>query len=294
MSTSDHDPATSRYIAAARVVPALSREDETALARLWRDKSDARSAEKLIHASLRSVVAIAVSYRRYGLRMSDLISEGNLGLVMALRKYDPERGVRFATYAAYWSRAYILNFVIKSWSMVGGGSGPLRSKLFFKLRRERAMVATLVGEDDEQGRMEMLAQRMGTTVARTEQLTQRLEARDVSLDAQTHDDGKATLLEGLQDATPSQEEQYFAQERRAELQGALEAAVATLDDREKFIVQTRLMSDEETSLADIGRHLGISRERARQLEARAKSKLRRHLASLADLIDAFTGSRLTA
>src|SRR5207248_7563158 len=142
------DESVTRYMAVAREIPTLSREEEQGLARAWRDHGDKDAAEKLIRATLRVVVAIAVSYRRYGLRLGDLISEGNLGLMMALRKFDPERGVRFATYASYWSRAYVLNFVIKSWSMVGGGSGPLRSKLFFKLRRERAVIANQIGERD--------------------------------------------------------------------------------------------------------------------------------------------------
>jgi RNA polymerase sigma-32 factor len=285
MATAERDEAISRYIAGARDVPALSREEETELARRWRDHQDGKAAEKLIKASLRHVVAIAVSYRRYGLRMGDLISEGNLGLMMAIGKYDPERGVRFGTYAAYWSRAYILNFVIKSWSMVGGGSGPLRSKMFFKLRRERAMVAGLVGENDEQRSMQLLAQRMGQTVEKTRQLTERLEARDVSLDAQVHDEGKATLLEGLMDVTPSQEDQFFAAERGALLSESLKNAIDTLDDRERFIVNKRILADEETSLAELGRILGVSRERARQLETRAKAKLRKQLEPLADTID---------
>ena len=282
MAELQRDAAISRYISAARTVPALSREDETELARKWRADGDRKAAEKLIQANLRYVVAIAISYRRYGLRMADLVSEGNLGLMMALGKFDPERGIRFVTYAAYWSRAYILNFVIKSWSMVGGGSGPLRSKLFFKLRRERAMVQNIVGDDDPRA-MTMLAERMGTTVQRAEELTQRLEARDVSLDAAAHEDGRATLLEGLMETAPSQEQRFFDAERADKLKGALAEAVATLDDRERFIVQQRMMADEETSLAEIGRRLGVSRERARQLEARAKSKLRKQLASRTDV-----------
>lgn len=285
MAGADRDEAISRYITVAREVPPLSREEEVALARKYRDEADERAGDKLIKASLRHVVAIAVSYRRYGLRMADLISEGNLGLMMALRKYDPERGVRFGTYAAYWSRAYILNFVIKSWSMVGGGSGPLRSKLFFKLRRERAMVASLVGDADEQKSMQMLAERMGQTVEKTRQLTERLEARDVSLDAQVHDDGKATLLEGLMDVTPSQEDQFFTAERGELVTGALQNAIDALDDRERFIVNKRIMAEDETSLAELGRLLGVSRERARQLETRAKAKLRKQLAPLAESID---------
>jgi RNA polymerase sigma-32 factor len=289
----EKDEALARYMSIAREIPSLSRDEEQQLARAWRDHGDRRAAEKLIRATLRVVVSIAVSYRRYGLRLGDLISEGNLGVMMALRKFDPERGVRFATYASYWSRAYVLNHVIKSWSMVGGGSGPLRSKLFFKLRRERAVIANQIGERDERTSMSMLAERMGQSVEKTTQLTQRLDARDVSLDAQLHDDGQ-TMLDALTDASPSQEDRLFAAERSTILEQALKDAVATLDDRERYIVQTRLMADDELSLAEIGRKLGVSRERARQLETRAKEKLRRHLGELAELLDIFGGSSYAA
>jgi RNA polymerase sigma-32 factor len=285
MAEPDKDAAISRYIAAARDEEALSREDEVEFARRWRDHTDPKAAERLIRANLKYVVAIALSYRRYGLRLADLVSEGNLGLMMALRKFDPERGVRFVTYAAYWSRAYILNYVIKSWSMVGGGSGPLRSKMFFKLRRERAMVANLLGEGDEQKSMEMLAERIGQTVEKTKELTRRLEARDVSLDVQQGEEGRMTLLDALQDSGANQEERYFEEERRDALKDALTEAVANLDERERFIVEQRLMADEETSLAEIGRQLGVSRERARQLEARAKAKLKKQLSGLVENLD---------
>jgi RNA polymerase sigma-32 factor len=288
------EEAVSRYMAIAREIPAISRDEERTLARAWRDHGDRAAAEKLIRATLRVVVAIAVSYRRYGLRVGDLISEGNLGLMMALRKFDPERGVRFATYASYWSRAYVLNHVIKSWSMVGGGSGPLRSKLFFKLRRERAVIANQIGERDERTSMTMLAERMGQSVEKTKELTQRLDARDVSLDAQLHDDGQATMLEALTDGTPSQEDRYFASERSEILERAMKDAVQTLDDRERYIVQTRLMAQDEISLAEIGRKLGVSRERARQLETRAKDKLRQRLGALAQALDIFGASKYAA
>jgi RNA polymerase sigma-32 factor len=284
MAESERDAAVTRYVAAARNVPALSREEETELAKRFRETGDAKAAERLIQANLRHVVAIAMSYRRYGLRVSELISEGNLGLMMAIGKFDPDRGVRFVTYAAYWARAYILNYVIRSWSMVGGGSGPLRSKIFFKLRRERATVASIVG-DDERTSMEMLAERMGTTVERTQELTQRLDARDVSLDVPIGEEGRTTMLEGLSDGGPTQEERFFEHEQHDALRKALRDAVDTLDERERFIVEKRLMSDEDLSLAEIGRRLGVSRERARQLEERAKLKLRKCLGALAELLD---------
>src|SRR5262249_38405650 len=142
----DQTSAVSRYISHVRQLPELSREEEAELARSFRDNGDQRAAAKLALANLRHVVSIAVSYRRYGIPLSDLIAEGNFGIVHAIRKYDPDRGNRFVTYAAYWIRAYILNHVIHSWSLVGVGSGPLRSKMFFRLRRERARIAGMVGE----------------------------------------------------------------------------------------------------------------------------------------------------
>ena len=284
MVVAERDEALQRWAATARAIPALTREEEAELAKRFRDAGDTKAAEKLVAANLRHVVAIAMSYRRYGVRIAELVSEGNLGLMMAVRKYEPERGVRFVTYAAYWARAYILNFVIKSWSLVGGGSGPLRSKVFFKLRRERATVETMVGSD-ERASMELLAERMGTTVERTEQLTRRLDARDVSLDAPTGESNAATMLEGVKDSAPSQEERFFEEERRTAIEGVLREAVKTLDERERYIVERRMLSDEEVSLADIGRTLGVSRERARQLEERAKAKLRKYLEALDDLFD---------
>src|SRR6187402_2734452 len=142
------------YMAEAKRAPRLEREQEMALALRWKHQGDRAAGDTLARANLRHVVAVAMKYRRYGVPVSELIAEGNFGVVHALGKFDPERGIRFVTYAAHWVRAYILDHVIKSWSMVGGGSGPLRSKMFFKLRRERAMVSNLLGEGDEQKSME--------------------------------------------------------------------------------------------------------------------------------------------
>jgi len=144
----DQTSPVSRYINHVRQIPELSREEEADLARAWRDHQNQPAAARLALANLRHVVSIAISYRRYGIPLAELIAEGNFGIVHAIRKYDPERGNRFVTYAAYWIRAYILNHVIHSWSLVGVGSGPLRSKMFFRLRRERARIAGLVGEGE--------------------------------------------------------------------------------------------------------------------------------------------------
>jgi RNA polymerase sigma-32 factor len=193
----------------------------------------------------------------------------------ALLKFDPSRGTRFVTYAAHWVRALMLDHVIRSYSIVGVGSGPLRSKVFFRLRREKARIAAATNDAHEATRI--LAERFGTTPEKIEQLAQRLEARDVSASAPAHDDGTTTLLDTIASTLPSQEDELYAHERDHALQARVRDAVAELDPRERYIVEARMMAADELSLAEIGRRLGVSRERARQIEARAKAKLKRRL-----------------
>jgi RNA polymerase sigma-32 factor len=273
----DLSSSLSRYIARVQAIQPLSREREYALARLVREHDDREAARELVEANLRYVVAIALSYRRYGVRVADLVSEGNVGLMIALKKFDPDRGTRFVTYAAHWIRAYVLDHVIRAWSIVGVGAGPLRSKVFFRLRREKAKIMASTRDVVEVG--EKLAERFGTTPEKITMLAHRLEARDLSLDAKVFEDGAATVLDTLASGGPSQEEQYLGHERANAIHDWVRAAVEKLDPRERFIVQVRIMADgaEELSLAEIGRRLGVSRERARQLEARAKQKIKRHL-----------------
>lgn len=278
----ESDPALQNYIAQVKAITPLSRDEEHELAVRWRDHQDAAAGERMVRANLRYVVSIAITYRRYGLRMAELIAEGNVGVVTALRKFDPDKGTRFVTYAAYWIRAFMLNYVIRSWSLVGSGSGPLRSKLFFQLRRERARIANLVNEKEEA--MEQLATKLGTTVEKLTPMLQRLETRDVSLDQQVFSDGDATRGDLLESHELPQDEAYAEHERSSQLGGRVKVALSTLDSRERFIVERRMLADEELSLAEIGRQLGVSRERARQLEARAKKKLRKSLADLEQMV----------
>jgi len=272
------DQALSNYIAQVKDIPTLTREQEQELARRWRDQHDGAAGEQLVRANLRYVVAIALTYRRYGLRLADLVAEGNIGVVTALRKFDPDKGTRFVTYAAYWIRAYILNYVIRSWSLVGSGSGPLRSKLFFQLRRERARIANLVSEKD--AALEQLATQLGTTVEKLTPMMQRLESRDISLDQQVFPNGEQTKVDLLEGTEPAQDDLVAQHERDEIIGGRVKSALSTLDSRERYIVEQRMLAEDELSLAEIGRRLGVSRERARQLEARAKKKLRKSLADL--------------
>jgi len=277
LSTNQPDTALADYISRVRSIPRLSREVEHDLA-LAALQGNADSAHRLVEANLRFVVAVALQYRRYGIPVSELIAEGSLGLILAVRKFDPERGTRFVTYAGYWIRAYVLDLVVKSSSLVGGGSGALRSKLFFRLRRERARVANQ--EQDQNRIVEELAQRFHVDTERMSRMLRQIDARDVSLDVSTHADSALTMLDTLQDEGASQEEELLASEQKHGLNDRLGVALGTLDRRERYIVEQRIMGEDEMSLAELGRRLGVSRERARQIEARAKRKLRKRLTSL--------------
>ena len=271
----------SPYLNRVRSYPVLSREEEHDLVTRWLGAQDTTARERLLAAHLRYVVAIALRYRRYGVPIEELVSEGNFGLVHALGKFEPTRGTRFVTYAAYWIRAYVLNHVIRSWSLVGVGSGALRSKMFFRLRRERVRIANLVGEGGEADTM--LAQAMGLPEATVQAMVRRLDARDVSLDSKPFDDSSTSLADLLASTERSQEETLAATERDDQVRTAVHNAMQELDERERYIAEKRLMADheEELSLAEIGRRLGVSRERARQLEVRTKRKLRRRIEELA-------------
>lgn len=274
MAQFQRDPSISRYIEQVRAIPTLSREEEHELA-IRAQAGDGEATNALVEANLRYVVAVVLQYRRYGIRTSELIAEGNLGLMMAVRKFDPERGTRFVTYAGYWIRAYVLDLVVRADRMVGAGSGPLRSKLFFRLRRERARISNVVQDLD--GQIEHLAGEFDVTPEKMRSMLQRLDAHDVSLDQQTFQDAGVPMVETMAGDDVSQEMEVIRCEREEALTDKLGAAMEELDARERFIVEHRLMADDSMSLADIGRTLGVSRERARQLESRAKKKLRQQL-----------------
>jgi RNA polymerase sigma-32 factor len=267
-----------RYIRQVRAIPKLSREAEHELA-LRSTDGDQEAADRLVEANLRYVIAIALQYRRYGVTLGDLIAEGSVGLVTAVRKFDPHRGTRFVTYAGYWIRAFVLEAVVRSSTMIGAGSGPFRSKLFFRLRRERARLSNLIADPDEL--IETLATEFETTSQKMTELLRRLDQREISLDAPAYHDSDATLVETLPGAMEPQDIVVGRRRRQSGIQMRLEGALSLLDDRERLIVEKRILSDDSASLASLGRELGVSRERARQLEARAKKKLAEELKDLA-------------
>jgi RNA polymerase sigma-32 factor len=279
-STSADNAHLRAYIQRANAARLLSREEELELFERYHCHGDLRAKTTLLGSHLRYVVAIALKYRRYRVPLDELVAEGNLGMAYAFSKFDPARGTRFVTYASYWVRAHILNHVIRSFSLVGVGSGAFRSKVFFKLRRERARLGNLVNDEDLA--MAKLAERVGLPEAKVVSMVRRLESRDVSLDATFSSDTTVTLLDTLAASAPDQEHELADLEDEAERTRVVRGALSRLDERERFIVEHRLMAhaDDELSLAEVGRRLGVSRERARQLESRAKRKLKLGLAEL--------------
>ena len=267
-----------RYIQQVRAIPKLSREEEHKLAIRARE-GDQDATDRLVEANLRYVIAIGLQYRRYGVALGDLIAEGSVGLVTAVRKFDPYRGTRFVTYAGYWIRAFVLEAVVRSSTMIGAGSGPFRSKLFFRLRRERARLSNLIADPEEL--IAQLASDFDTTPEKMAGLLRRLDQREISLDGPAYHDSDATLVEMLPGTSEPQDLVVERRRRQSGIELRLEGALSVLDDRERLIVEKRILSDDAASLASLGRELGVSRERARQLEARAKKKLAEELKDLA-------------
>jgi len=263
------------YRASIQRFETIDRDTELELARRFQRDGDRAAANALVESHLQFVVKVASQYRGYGMQLADLVEEGNLGLLEAVRRFDPSRNLRFKTYAVYWIRAYVVDHLLREWSIVGGGTGPLVSRTFFRLRRERAKLEVQLGEGDTSIDA-LLARKFHTTEDVIRSMSQRVAGRDASLDAQVHPDGGPSLLETLSDSSSDPELLVAAAERDAFVRGVVSNVWSALDPRERLIVEERLLSDhdDDVSLADLGRRLGVSRERVRQLEARTKSKLR--------------------
>jgi RNA polymerase sigma-32 factor len=258
--------------------PVLDRAQELDLARRYHE-GDKGAGDLLVSCNLRYTVKIALGYRGYGFRISELVAEGNVGLVQAVRRFEPERGLRFMTYASYWIRAHILAHILKHWSLVGVGTGPMQSKLFFRLHREKARLAARVGEGVDLA--PHLAARFECTEDRIRKMEQRIDGRDVSLDQKAYREGATTLGDTLPAVEQDQEAAFASAEVKQLVRERVEHAMARLDERERVIVHRRLLGGEKETLADLGKELGLSRERVRQLEQRVKLKLRRSLSDLA-------------
>jgi RNA polymerase sigma-32 factor len=268
------EPGFQAYVDAVERFPVLTREEELELATRWREQGDRHAADALVQGHLRSVVKIAKKYRGYGIYLSDLVAEGNLGLLEAVDRFEPERGLRFFTYARHWVRAFILAHVLKHWSIVDLGTTALQSKMFFRLQAEHARLMTSLGESDESIEAR-LADKFQTSSDQVRTNLQRLGRRDASLDAPVLD-GSITFLDTLQNEELDQESQMASAELSSVVRAAVEEIRPTLDCRERIIMDERLLpaDGDARTLAAIGRQLNLTRERVRQLEAGVKVKLR--------------------
>lgn len=268
------DAGFAHYLEKIEAFPVLDREAEAVLTHAA-VAGDRLAADRLICSNLRYVVRIASRYQGYGFRLADLVSEGNLGLLEAIKRFEPARGLRFMTYAGYWVRALILGHILRQWSLVGVGTGPLQSKMFFRLHRERGKLQARLG--DREQATARLATKFGTTQERILEMEQRLDGHDVSLDAPAFADGDAQRIDLLRDDQDNAEDRVAGAEERQRAEHRIWRAMKALDARESMIVRRRLMTDEPATLAELGTELNLSRERVRQIEARARQKLRRAL-----------------
>jgi RNA polymerase sigma-32 factor len=273
-----------QYLREINKVALLTVEEERRLAREYRGQGDTRAAHRLVEANLRFVVKVAFEYRSYGLRMADLIQEGNIGLMKAVQKFDPDKEIRLISYAVWWIRAYIQNHILKSWSLVKIGTTQAQRKLFFSLARTRHEIERVTpgaGLDSEGIDVNLVAKKLRVRASDVVEMQQRMEGRDLSLDAPVAD-GTSTHLEFTPAEGDGQDDELGRLEEEALLARRVNDAMSRLDPRERHIVEARIMGDGKETLRDLGQHFGFSRERARQLEIRALEKLRRELQPLAD------------
>jgi RNA polymerase sigma-32 factor len=251
----------------------LAPEEERRLALSWRRFRDHSAAERLVTGNLRFVVKIAFEYRTYGVRLLDLIQEGNLGLLVAVERFDPERGVRLTTYAVWWIRAYIQEYIRRSWSLVRFGTTRAEQRCFYRLRRERQRLE----RDGTRADPERLASALGVTPHELEAIESRITRRDMSLDDAAYVDTDETRGDRIADDRPGPESVIADEELSSQAHHQIHEALKELDARERDILRRRYLASKPATLKEIGALFGISRERVRQLEARAMSKLRARL-----------------
>ena len=263
-----------KYMAEISKYPILSREEEYRLAVMYRKKEDLEAAKKLITSNLRFVIKIAYKYRNYGINLMELIQEGNLGLMQAVKKFDPTRGYRLITYAVWWIRAYIQSYIIKTWSLVKIGTTQAQKKLFYKLssaKRKMELTNKILSPED----YKTLAKELGVSGEAIAEMEQRMAGKDLSLDVEIREEGeRATHLDFLADKLASQEEILTKIQEEEKIKRELDAALKSLEERERFIIENRILRDNPLTLEELGTKLNISRERVRQIENEALKKMK--------------------
>jgi RNA polymerase sigma-32 factor len=264
-----------RYLLNIRRFAMLEKDQEYELATRWRERGDRDAANQLVTSHLRLAAKVAMGYRGYGLPVAEIISEGNIGLMQALNRFEPEKGFRFATYAIWWIRASIQDYILRSWSLVKIGTTANQKKLFFKLRSAKSKIAAFESGDLRPDQVALIAKNLDVTDQDVVDMNRRLGG-DKSINAPLHEDGEVgEWQDHLVDQSPSPEAIVVEQDEKEYQHKALVAAIDVLDDRERRIFEARHLVDEPLTLEDLAAQFNVSRERIRQIEARAFEKVRK-------------------
>lgn len=268
------------YLSKINQFPLLTPEEEFQLALKYRKFNDLEAAQKLVTSNLRFVVKVAFEYKSYGMKTIDLIQEGNIGLMMAIRKFDPHRGYRFISYAIWWIRAYIQNYIIKDWSLVKIGTTQAQKKIFYKIGKVRK---ELESEEGNEKKFKRLAAEMDVKAKDIMEMEQRMSSRDLSLNASFDEDQKLAHIDLLQEDSPNQEEIFALEEEKKIRERVILNAMKHLNEKEIYVIKNRIMSDSPLTLREIGDHLKLSKERVRQIESEALKKLKMEMSSNVNL-----------
>jgi RNA polymerase sigma-32 factor len=282
LSVMSPDGGLSRYLTEIRKFPMLAKDQEFMLAKAWREHEDSDAAHQLVTSHLRLVAKIAMGYRGYGLPIGEVISEGNVGLMQAVKKFEPDKGFRLATYAMWWIRASIQEYILRSWSLVKMGTTAAQKKLFFNLRKAKSQISAFQEGDLHPDQVSQIATKLGVLDSEVISMNRRLSGPDASLNAPLRVDGESEWQDWLEDETSVSQETYVAEnQERTQRMGLLESAMTELTDRERHILTERRLKDSPTTLEELAAEYGVSRERVRQIEVRAFEKLQKSMQAAA-------------
>ena len=282
LSVMSPDGGLSRYLTEIRKFPMLAKDEEFMLAKRWREHEDPTAAHKMVTSHLRLVAKIAMGYRGYGLPIGEVISEGNVGLMQAVKKFEPDKGFRLATYAMWWIRASIQEYILRSWSLVKMGTTAAQKKLFFNLRKAKSQIAAFQEGDLHPDQVASIAKKLGVLDSEVISMNRRLSGPDSSLNAPVRGDSEAEWQDWLADDNQVSQETAFAEsEEKSQRMTLLQAAMGELPDRERHIITERRLKDEPTTLETLAVEYGVSRERVRQIEVRAFDKLQKSMQTAA-------------
>jgi RNA polymerase sigma-32 factor len=276
------DGGLSRYLTEIRKFPMLAKDEEFMLAKRWKEHEDPEAAHRMVTSHLRLVAKIAMGYRGYGLPIGEVISEGNVGLMQAVKKFEPDKGFRLATYAMWWIRASIQEYILRTWSQVKMGTTVAQKKLFFNLRRAKSEISAFGEGDMRPEQVSHIAKRLGVLDEEVISMNRRLSGPDASLNAPLRADGDSEWQDWLADDNAvSQETQLAETDEHNIRMSLLEEAMTELSDRERHILTERRLKDNPTTLEDLASQYGVSRERVRQIEVRAFEKLQKAMKTAA-------------